>query len=95
MNTDRQQLTAEHGFKARLYSKRLLTTLVIYSASGDEGMVWEISDVVVEPPRSQVLYFRHYEYIHTCLLLVLVACRFKVQAKPHGTYYLIQLEVLR
>ena len=31
MNTDRQQVTAKHGFKARLYSKRLLTTLVIYS----------------------------------------------------------------
>ena len=31
MNTDRQQLTAKRGFKARLYSKRLLTTLAIYS----------------------------------------------------------------
>ena len=27
----------------------------------DEGMVWKISDVVVEPSRSQVLYFRYYE----------------------------------
>ena len=27
----------------------------------DEGKVWKITDVVVEPPRSQALYFRYYE----------------------------------